>query len=766
MPPKILSRLVVLYFLSAFVAVAQQIGPEFPVSDPERGPADHVQQNPSAATDGSTFLTVWTNLYGFRSELYAAQVFATGELLDRNPIPIAIPPRSGSSAQVAWTGRIFMITWQSSQPSRINVTRISRDGEILGEEELGPGQGPSLTCNGSVCLVTWISNSIFEPVFYGTLRDSDGNRTRSDFSIAPVSRPPSNVRTATNGSNFLVTWQIFDPDLIGPRESLFTAAVSGDGRVSAARRVLATSLSLGAHDVASDGSDYLLVWSRLDVKRLDSQRIRSDGVPFSEFRPLGTAALNSVHRLTRVRDGYLILGTTQNPPFRLVATFLNTDGSEADRPLISIADRYHIAAGVATAASSEKTLVVWTETGINLETDLYGAFLNPGDATLSGRLLVSESATPQRMPAMAFDGEALLVVWREERIQTGAQVYAARLDPSGVREWVRPIHPEEMDQFNPAVAFNRRDYLVVWQAPSRDGTSRSRVLARRISRGGESLEETAFVLTSSSCGDRVWVATDGHDFLVTWTECPGRQQLFASRVSADGTLLDRFPVSMETDAITSGGIAFGGEHYLVSWVDQTNLPPGGGIFCDPVPCREHTIRAARIDRAGILLDHNGVRISLQNRFGRDPRVVWDGDDFLIVWRERLLHAATFSPGGIAGAPSTFALASYRTPGPASVSWDGSAFVAVWEEGGDSSPRGSDVLLARMSRPRLDAGTATTAVPLAGSFDDERLPVVVSIAPRVVAVAYQRAAHEVGYDSANRIFIRIASFPERSRPVRC
>ncbi len=114
-------------------------------------------------------------------------------------------------------------------------------------------------------------------------------------------------------------------------------------------------------------------------------------------------------------------------------------------------------------------LVVWQEGGGNAggEADILGARVNSGGKVLDAEpLAISRAKDFQRRPAVAWNGREWLVVWQDARDfeETGYDIYAARvtaegkcLDPEGIA-----VCTAKEDQQMPAVASDGASFLVLW----------------------------------------------------------------------------------------------------------------------------------------------------------------------------------------------------------------------------------------------------------------------------------------------------------------
>ena len=202
-----------------------------------------------------------------------------------------------------------------------------------------------------------------------------------------------------------------------------------------------------------------------------------------------------------------------------------------------------------------------------------GTRLTRGDGALDEPALELSTAAPaQHFPAVAWGDGSFLVVWQELRDVEGPTLVAARVLPDG-RVLDRPgiELPGAPGSSRPAVAFDGREFLVVWQEPN-----------------------------------------------------PRGEDIRGARVSASGRLLDRSSIPISTARVRqlAPSVAGGDGRFFVAWEDTRD-----GELDD----LRFTIFGARVGGDGRVLDGSGIRLAPPARFGMEPDVVHMGDRFLVAW---------------------------------------------------------------------------------------------------------------------------------------
>ncbi|MEO0069976.1 MAG: hypothetical protein ABIK18_04190, partial [candidate division WOR-3 bacterium] len=142
-----------------------------------------------------------------------------------------------------------------------------------------------------------------------------------------------------------------------------------------------------------------------------------------------------------------------------------------------------------------------------------------------------------------------LVVWEDYRNGSyNVDIYGSRVTPEGVviEPDGIPISTAIRRQTSPKVAFDGRNYLVVWE-DYRNGYLNSDIYGCRVTQGGFVLDSIGIpVFTTTNPKKSPVVEFDGTNFLVVWEEQKnGEVDLYGAWVTPDGIVLDTFPVAIQ-----------------------------------------------------------------------------------------------------------------------------------------------------------------------------------------------------------------------------
>jgi hypothetical protein len=515
---------------------------------------------------------------------------------------------------------------------------------------------------------------------------------------------------ASNGSDFLVVWH----EVAFSDRTIHGARVTAGGIVADPAGIPISTLA-GVQvypSVASDGQDYLVVWS--DDRNRNSAssyfdiygaRVTSAGVVAEPAGiPISTALGEQyLPAVAAGADGYCVVWmdhrSGRSGSFDMYGARLSRTGVvlDPDGILVQLADRDNSAAQApAVAASGAGFLVVWQDQSI------YGKLVNNNGVVPGiGATLISQSAQREESPAVSSNGSEHLVVWLQSQdrrilgarvspvgmvldpnglvistqagdspkvasdghdflvVWTGGGVTGARvssegalLDPEGIGLNREP----GVTSSTAAVASNGKSYLVVWGVsfvPDDDALPAEpfHIHGTRLNGSGEELDASERIFTT---GDRnqslATVASNGQDYLVVWED----GGIFGTRVNneAISTAYEPIPVSTTEGAKTDLAVASNGEDYLVAWTDSRNFGVSG-----------LDIYGARVTHGGVVLDPDGLPISRETSHQTQPALAANGSDYLVAWTDARnlaasgldIYGARVNAAGIVADPHGFAI---------------------------------------------------------------------------------------------------------------
>lgn len=271
-------------------------------------------------------------------------------------------------------------------------------------------------------------------------------------------------------------------------------------------------------------------------------------------------------------------------------------------------------------------LVVWEDCR-GVDYDIYGARINVfGNLTDSAGIPIATGIGQQDQPAVAFDGNNYLVVWREN-----TNLYGVRVSTDGVILDSSPftVSSAAYDQSNPNICFGDTTYLVVWQDNRNSGIND--IYGTRIKTDGTVLDSDGIAISTASEGQTYpSVAFGDTNFVVVWGDDRNgvsNYDVYGARVNQSGTVIEPLGFQIAHDESFNEqrpSVAYNSYmsgYYLVVWEDYRG--PSVDIY------------GTRVFHDGTVIDDPvNIAISTADNTQETPVVCSRGEDFFVVWKDR------------------------------------------------------------------------------------------------------------------------------------
>ncbi|MGB9669262.1 MAG: hypothetical protein ACPL0B_02640, partial [Anaerolineales bacterium] len=497
-----------------------------------------------------------------------------------------------------------------------------------------------------------------------------------------------------DGTNYFVVWEDYrngQPDIYGARVTTNGVVLDVNGIP------ISTAINYQRYpDVSFDGANYMVVWSderagaNYDVygarvtpngNVLDPTGILISGAVDHQWVPKITYNNNLANYLCVWMD-------YRNGIPDIYGARVTTNGMVLDPAGIAISTATDEQYFPAIAFDGENYFSVWDDrrAGGPDKADIFGARVT-GSGTVIDPLGMLISATPasQNYASNIFDGTNYFLTWSQN--YWDGDIYGVRIDSTGtmIDSSSFAICTIPGYQTKPAAAFSNvyNQYFVVW----RDGRSGTwDIYGARISENGVLLDTSGIPIATApgdenapavACGDSnyfvVWqdnyiygarvnshgvvldpggiqisavqgfapnISFDGVNYFVVWVM---GSDLYGARVRQDGVVLDSSGIQISVGSVSPynpPSIAFDGSKYFVCWVDGRN--------------GNYDIYGARIQSDGVLIDTNGIAISINPSTQYSPSCTFDGINYIITWSDQRnsinydsdIYGARVTPDGI------------------------------------------------------------------------------------------------------------------------
>ncbi|MDC0713220.1 DUF5011 domain-containing protein [Stigmatella sp. ncwal1] len=589
------------------------------------------------AYTGGNYLVAWEQA----GDVKAARVTASGQVLDTTPLSLAVSAGHERSPAVAARDGEFLAVWIGADGNLWGRRVRASDGVKLGSSDLFLGTAavapPEITFDVADYWVAWqgtrggarkalITRVTSEGAVSGAelvtadvasgiaaergaiasvgsglvltaylAKDSSGT-TRGWLRLVTagqlhVSQERAPALPALYGGSFgsaiaegngmyFVAWSRIretplHPEIVGVRVRISDGAVLDPIPLSLSGEHYATLQPA----VAFDGTNFLVVWSNIDIPRIDGARVRaSDGVvldtpPLILDRASGTSFSIRGSHPSVAFDGtnYLVTyggGRGYGAPGVVNGVMAirvrPSDGTriESDSFLVARLGIETEGAGLGPQVTyaGGNYLVAWQQGG---EVKAARISASTGQVLDTSPLALGTTGSG-RLPAVAAQADTFLAVWSA----ADGGLWSRRLRASdGVKLGTADLFVGAGAQGSPRVAFDGADYRVTWPALRAGATQ---LVSNRISPLGVAVAETEFVISSVSNGsDHLqWggnlAAAGPGRFLVSYA--PGSGLAVRMRFVSDDTLPQ---CGSEAPSIVIGGGA------------ELTLECGSGVYSDP-----------------------------------------------------------------------------------------------------------------------------------------------------------------------------------------
>ncbi len=468
------------------------------------------QGAPSVCHYETGYFVTWSHyLDGSNIDIRGARVTASGTLIDTSAIVISTAPFTRYGSSVAFTGGNLLVAWEDYRDSTapdIYGSRVDTSGIVLDPSGLQIStmrraqQSPCVSSDGASYFVAWGDSRGNGTKIYGSGVDTSGAVVDSSgIMISTAGHGQFRPSGAFDDTAYMIVWE----DCRRDSSDIYGARVDPSGHVldPVCIPICAADFNQSSPSVAFGAGNYLAVWE-------DSRTVTD----------------------------YDIYGCR-----------VDRDGGVLDPGGIPISTAIDRQRKPAIAFGGTQYLIVWEDWRHGYgDMDVYGARVDTSGVVLdSGGIVISGSINRQELPRVTSNGEGYLVVWQHHRGGL-TDIYGTRvtlagevIDSTGIEICATPFGLTAPD-----VASDGRNYLVVWEEGREWYTPR--IYGARVDEFGTVLD-TAAIAIGSAGYDQLSpsVAFDGRDFVVVWYDYRyGYPGIFGAKVDTAGRVVDTLSVDL------------------------------------------------------------------------------------------------------------------------------------------------------------------------------------------------------------------------------
>jgi hypothetical protein len=629
------------------------------VTTPAFGPTSYAVRDPLVATNGDTFLTLWT-IDSNPTETSTTGKFIYGAVADAGGHRTAqasfrLLPMSAELVDLTAFGSDYLVLWQSG--SGLHSSVVSGAGAVLRD---GPTISPPTTqfvhvhTNGRTVLFTYHTNG---PLSWPTETRAQLTSIEGAAIGPPILLGDQALQTATPFGDDYIT-------ITTEQNGTYFLRLDKSGKIVVPKRLIAPTQSLQNVVAASSGSEILVATLGMfialsgDGTVLNTRSVEPE--PGSESALIWTG------------DSYLHI---RRNAFGSVAQRLDRLGMPLGNPLT-------FDAGVSSAATHDGVVYAAGQTE---DRGNVGFALTTGNAPLNGAgEVLSVTPSVQTAPVLASDGVDFLTGWAEE-VGHSRSFNVARVSRSAVpidaqQTDLGSVEPPELPGSLSLDATGAHHNLVcagsiclaVWE-------DNDNIRGRRIIAG--SADASSFVIGSGHISDQA-VVWNGRGFYVVWS-APG---LNSATVLTTGVITERAQLTAGLD-YSPPKVAWDGQRYLLMSNFDTR-------YCDCQDLRS-SIGFYALTADGKLVGQDG---SFFANF-MDAHLAANGHDFLVIYDHQPLiddyHHLTTVVSEVATRRivvtdtalqigPAIPLFQWFGPTSSSVTWNGQDYIAAWSYGNGST----------------------------------------------------------------------------------
>lgn len=453
-----------------------------------------------------------TDLWGARVSTQGAVLDPAGINLSRGNSPLAY----SLASRVEWNGTHYVAMWAYNG---IATARVRTDGVLLDPG----GRGIANITASEICVGT---DGGFQAVALGNATTVTTTHISSSLvagaaAVISTGAPSQYANSlANNGATWMLAFLSATVDGIAVKAQ----ALGADGAALTAEPVAlgtGSASTISAPRLAWNGTHYLVVWtdaSRGGVvgRRLDALGNVVDPAPF--FITAGTAP-----SVSALGENFLV-AFTYAPAYQYQFTsayVIRVDGN-AGLPLgpaIMIGGSFAVSTHVVTVG--DRWLALWQQN--NAHNSQVGSCLGvfvAADGTLEDAIHCGGAGAYRKSPVAAVSDDTVLLVWAEGSHPTNYDIVARRMDFDGAFLDAQPftVSNAASSQYAPAVAWNGEEFVVAFSdGRNRVGLSdtedlRADLYGARVSHAGQVLDPTAFPIAAEPAQEQsVQVGVLGDD---------------------------------------------------------------------------------------------------------------------------------------------------------------------------------------------------------------------------------------------------------------
>lgn len=471
-------------------------------------------------SNGSGFYGVWTEQRpDFTIAVKGSRIGTNGQKLDGTGVDISGPnePSAYTSISVAWDGTHWKATWGSASGTRL--ARISAAGQVLdpgGVLVSGANPGISASAGNGTLQLAWdeYTNSTTDVFTVHVNSSQTAGPVRSVSVGAPSQLKPD---IALNASGSMIVYR----SVTSARQRILAQPLDAAGNPLTAEPTeldnVDAAATLGAPNVAWNGSHYLVVWnnpSGVVARRVLPSGAAVEAAPFvvlsSAFGGTDVEALGGDFLVIGQRCGF-----TCQIIYPIGSRVRGSDGAVLDPSPIVFYGTYSSSPRLAVLGN--RWIAAWQNNATHDDcmASTLSSFVSAdgsktGDVSVHGPYSSCGGNGAFSLGLAANDTVALMVQSQELTSGVETDVLGRLINPDGTVQPMINLTPWEGDQYNPRATWDGTRFVIAFQ-DQRLGLggswgleqidARSDLFGMRVSAAGAVLDPAGFVISNNPLGE-------------------------------------------------------------------------------------------------------------------------------------------------------------------------------------------------------------------------------------------------------------------------
>lgn len=495
------------------------------------------QRTPTVAWNGSAYLVAWSDTFAdIRADVYAKRVTSAGVVEEYSPIKVCSVNGLQSKPRIASLRDACLVVWLDGRTGSYGVygARVDTTGAVLDQggflisNRASSETTPSVAANGSDYLVVWPGNSTS---IFGQRVHADG--TPIDSTPISITTNGLGANVVNVGTNYLAVWE--DRRNSSPVEDLnnqssqriFGTRITPSGAAIDSQSFL-VGINWGGYQsapsVASNGRDYLVVWSGPILSgsfgtSLQGEMISSEGIVSSKgVFDMPARGANPI--VAWNGSEYLIVWLAQIPnvPFssKMQGVRIDANGALITPVPFDVFTPVSTYSNPRLASDGQGYLIVWEQSHVEGEyRELVGLRLSLTGQPVDNQVIhiVRSNSYFSYGPTyflqdVASNGDGYLVVWqdafaRADSSTSAIKIYEFQIKGAYLKQFgtndpttISPltITSVRSPQRNPRVAACPDGYCVVWQDARNESSTGWDIYGRYVSSSGKATQDSEFLI--------------------------------------------------------------------------------------------------------------------------------------------------------------------------------------------------------------------------------------------------------------------------------